>query len=107
MLATRDLSECKSLVERSFGSFLASADERKQDAAKVAAERELAKAEELLGGFADDELAEYVKLQVQSPLASPIFLMAFAHPRWPSLTFDGLLSPSLTSHHLDVCCRSV
>ena len=63
MLATRDLSACRQLVERSFGSFLASSNQRRADAARDAAENQLAEYEAVLGAYTNEELAAYVKLQ--------------------------------------------
>ena len=48
MLRTRELDECKQLVERSFGSFLASAKERVAGRAEAEAAEALQKVEALL-----------------------------------------------------------
>ena len=62
MLRTRKVEECRGLVERSFGSYLASATERSADEAKEAMADELSRVNDLLAAHSEAELAAYVKL---------------------------------------------
>ena len=88
MLRTRELDECKQLVERSFGSFLASAKERVAGRAEAEAAEALQKVEALLADYSEEELAAYIKLQVGTATAK--------QPN--SSQAASMTAPSLPSH---------
>ena len=63
MLRQRRLPECRDLVEKSFGSFLASINERRAEEKEQQVDEELASADALLAKWSEEDLAEYTKLE--------------------------------------------
>jgi len=62
LLRLRPLEECREIVQRSFGTFLASAQERKETNQLQELEEALAKSEELLKLFSSTTVEDYMKL---------------------------------------------
>lgn len=63
LLRLRALSECKEIVQRSFGSFLALSKEKKEGEELRRVEERLEEADELLTRYPAGEVEEYIKLE--------------------------------------------
>lgn len=59
----RSVEECRAVVERSFGTFLASRKAARAEASVVQLETKLREAEDLLAGISENDLTAFVKMQ--------------------------------------------